>query len=239
VALAARVVAMPASQFRETMTSDVTLDQWVGYVFDHPVADPAWHFAVDSPYLELRPERTAELIAQTFEEGRLLLQPFSNEQLNQAFWFLLNSGNSDYMFSLTDASVPWPVTRRALRSFVPLFREVMAARCSPSLSHLDESGATALNSACYMWWDLMPISEASAVGDSRKRPVHDEVLAVLAELLEIPHDACRESALHGLGHWALFNPGAAAVIDEFLGRSTGLRRELLNYARQARAGCIL
>ena len=221
------------------MTSGVTLGQWVNFVFDHPVMEPAWHFSVDSPYLDVGPEPAAELIAETFEGGAALLQPFSDGQLNQGFWFLLNGGNSNYIFCLTDAAVEWSLRRRALRSFVPLFRNVMAARCSPALSHRDESGATALNSACYMWWELIPISPASGATDPRHGQMHDEVLAVLSELLDIPHDACRESALHGLGHWALFDPKASAVIDGFLERSRGLRTELLEYARQARTGCIL
>jgi hypothetical protein len=67
----------------------------------------------------------------------------------------------------------------------------------------------------------------------------DEVLTVLSELVEIPHDACRESALHGLGHWALFDPNAAAMIESFLARAHGLRPELIAYATQAKSGYIL
>jgi hypothetical protein len=36
-----------------------------------------------------------------------------------------------------------------LRSFVPLFEHVMAARCSAHLCHLDED-ANPLNDSCYM-----------------------------------------------------------------------------------------
>jgi hypothetical protein len=204
-------------------------------VFDHPVTNPEWHFALDSPYWDVAPEVAAGLIAESFERGGVLLQPFSDAQLNQAFWFLLSSGNSNYMFCLTDASVAWAVRKRALRSFVPLFRNVMAVRCSPSLSHLDESGATALNSACYMWWDLIPIG----IGDPSDRVLHDEVLAVLAEIVDIPHDACRESALHGLGHWARYHPGVSGTIDRFLEGTKNLRPELVAYAKQARTGCVL
>src|SRR3954471_13062880 len=117
---------------------DTTLDEWVRFVFDHPVTETAWHFDIDAPYLRLPPERAAQLIAETFERGAELLQPYTDEQLNQGFWFLICSGNSEYMFCLTDASVPWPTRRRALRAFVPLFRDVMAARCTPSLSHYSE-----------------------------------------------------------------------------------------------------
>jgi len=88
-----------------------------------------------------------------------------------------------------------------------------------------------------MWWDIIPLCPPSSAHEPRT-PLHDEILAVLAELLELPHDACRESALHGLGHWALNDPAAKTVIDGFLDRSEGLRPELLAYARTARTGCI-
>ena len=220
------------------MTEPVRLSQWITHVFDHPVTDPAWHFSIDSRFLDPGPTRVAELIAETFEAAGTLLQPFSDAQLNQAFWFLVSSGNSDYMFCLSDHSVQWPLRRRALRSFVPLFRQVMAPRCSPVLSHRDEPADSPLNSACFMWWDIVPLSE-SQIGDPSHAALTDEVLTVLSELVDRPHDACRESALHGLGHWALFNPQAAAIIDSFLTHAQGLRPDLIAYATQAKSGDIL
>jgi hypothetical protein len=216
---------------------DTTLDEWVRFVFDHPVTETAWHFDVDAPYLTLPAAHAATLIAQAFERSGELLRPFTDAQLNQGFWFLVSSGSSDYLFCLTDASVAWPERRRALRSFLPLFRDVMAARCTASLSHRGESGS-ALNSACYMWWDLLPLDGFWQRGRPPD-PIHAEALAVLTEFLEIPHDACRESALHGLGHLALIHPEAAPIIDTFIERSRDhLRSELLAYATQARTGCI-
>jgi len=199
----------------------VSLTAWVSYLFDRPVSDPAWHFELHAPWLDPAPERVAELIAETFERAGTLLQPFSGAQLNQGFWFLL--GSSGHLSALTNASVAWPLRRRALHSFVPLFRDVMAPRCAPCLSHLDEPGATSLNSACYMWWDLLPIAPATRPADASLRLLQDEVLAVLTQLLQIPHDACRESALHGLGHWAFGDPRATSVIDAFLARTPDLR----------------
>jgi hypothetical protein len=135
--------------------------------------------------------------------------------------------------------VAWPVRQRAWRSIVPLFREVMARRCTPALSHLDEPGASPLNLACYMWWDLMPVAPAPTSSDTSRRLLDDELLAVMTALLKIPHDACRESALHGLGHWALSEKRAVPAIDTFLARSADLRPDLLAYAKAARSGCIL
>ncbi|MEO0650485.1 MAG: hypothetical protein AAFZ65_07395, partial [Planctomycetota bacterium] len=75
-------------------------------------------------------------------------------------------------------------------------------------------------------------------------------LDVLERILAIEHDACRASALHGLGHliesWGESHPGfeaqrarAERAIDAFLAReSSGLRAELAEYARAARAAQI-
>jgi uncharacterized protein (UPF0147 family) len=214
----------------------VTLEQWVTYLFDHPVTDPAWHWSLDAPYIEPGNLRTATLIADTFERAAELLSPYSGAQLNQGFWFLLSNAWSEYMYSLIDQTVPWNIRRRALRSIIPLFEQVMAIRCSSHLSHLDERPADPLNSACYMWWDINPIHGKPK--DSERAEFDAETLSVLRRLLSIPHDACRESALHGLGHWQIYYPQAAEIIDEFLIQFPGLRLELIEYAHQAREGCI-
>jgi hypothetical protein len=112
----------------------------------------------------------------------------------------------------------------------------MSTRCTPSLAH-EEKLSSALNSACFMWWDLLPLTEGWFGAEDVQ--LADEVLAVLSDLLQIPHDACRESALHGLGHWAMHYPRAAEIIDRFLRDSSNLRPELVEYAEQARTGHVL
>jgi hypothetical protein len=218
---------------------DVSLPEWITYVFDHEVTDPAWHFVLDAPDLKVSPARAAEFISETFENSGDLLRRFSDGQLNQAFWFLVSSGNSEYMFCLSDTLVPMALRQRTLRSFVPLFEQVMAARCTPVLSHLDEPDGSPLNSACYMWWDILPLVPAATAGPENATFADDDVFAVLTELLAIPHDACRESALHGLGHWTFSNAKGVAIIDAFLAREGDLRPELIAYAKAARTGCIL
>lgn len=216
----------------------VPLNDWIAYLFDHEVTDPAWHFDIDAPYIHLPPAAAAELISETFEKSARLLRPFTDAQLNQGFWFLVSNGGSDHMFCLPDASVPLPLRQRALRSFVPLFEQLMAARCTPVLSHLDEPGTSPLNAACYMWWDILPL-HAAPDGDPQNAGFTDDVFSVLGQLLAIPHDACRESALHGLGHWIFYDAKGVAIIDAFLAREQNLRPELVAYAKAARTGCIL
>lgn len=209
---------------------------WIAHVFDHPVADPAWYWSTDAPVWQGSPEVTVTFLAQTFERSGELLARFTDAQLNQGFWFLTSDGCSNLMFRLFEPEVPMAARLRALRSFVPLFEQVMAVRCSPHLLHLVEQPANSLNPACYMWWDILPISGKPA--EPRRAQFDAEVLRVLSQLLSIPHDACRESALHGLGHWQIHYPAAETIIDEWLARTPGLRPELVSYAERAKVGCV-
>ena len=213
-----------------------SLPNWIAHVFDHPVADPAWHWSLDSATWDGSSQDTVTFIADTFERSGDLLSRFTDAQLNQGFWYLLSAGCSEFMFALVEPAVPLASRLRGLRSFVPLFEQVMAVRCSPHLSHLDEQPANPLNGACYMWWDILPIHGKPEEPD--RTEFDAEVLRVLPRLLSIPHDACRESALHGVSEWQLYYPGAEAIVDEWLARTPDLRPQLASYAQRAKVGMV-
>ena len=218
-------------------SNDDSLANWLEHVFDHPVTDPAWHWASDAPQWQDSQGQVATHIAETFEQSGRLLARFSDEQLDQGFWFLVDNSCSEFMCCLVDPNVPLPLRLRALCAFVPLFEQVMAARCSPHLSHLAEKGANPLNSACYMWWDILPIHGRPE--EAAPTEFDSEVLAVLRRLLSIPHDACRESALHGVSEWVIYYPQAASIVDDFLSSAGNLRPELASYAQRAKVGNVL
>ena len=215
-----------------------SLQAWITHVFDHPVTDPEWYWSSEAPATAHEaPEEIPAHIAETFEHGSELLSRFSDEQLNQGFWYLFGNSSPDFMLTLLDEKIPLPVRLRALRSFVPLFEQVMATRCSSHLSHQDEPGASPLNIACYMWFD--ELLDRFSPRQLERAKLDKELLFILRRLLAIPHDACLESALHGIGHWARHYPQFGAAVDEFLYATAGLRPELIAYAERARAGNIL
>lgn len=171
-------------------------------------------------------------MTRMFHDGRRDLASYNNAQLNAGLWELI--GASGILAPLWNGSVPFETVSACLTEIPTLFREVFAGRCEQGLGHLDEPGLNPLNSICYMWWDIFPV----AIG-GLERPERDDVLfGVLAEQLAIPHDAVRESALHGLGHTTGRRKEAEAIIDAFLESTPALRPELRQYALNARAGCI-
>jgi hypothetical protein len=93
-----------------------------------------------------------------------------------------------------------------------------------------------------MWWDVIPIHGTSEKerNDRRPNPLDQACLAVMRDTVRLPNPACQESALHGIGHWALAYPAfAATTIDAYLAANPKLRPELVRYAQAARTGSVL
>ena len=219
-------------------TTDPRLQAWISHIFDHPVAEDirkAWYWAEDAPTWEGTWEDVPTLIAERFERSWELLEEFSDAALDQGFWFLVGSSPEDFRDSLLDSRIPMSARVRAIASFTPLFEQVMVARCSENLSHLDAE-ASVLNGSCYMWWDLLWYALRHDLEDL---PIASEIHAALRRQLTMPHDACRESALHGIGHWVKTFPDMAHLVDEFLAANPGIRPELVAYAAQAKIGRVL
>jgi hypothetical protein len=226
-----------------SMGSAQPLHVWIDHVFDHLVSDPPWYFAIDAMATSIgteewpeTPETVVAHIAETFEHSGKLLSRFSDEQLNQGFWYLFYQGPPDFMGTLLDEGVTLACRLKALRSFPPLFEQVMAERCSSHLSHLGEKGANPLNSACYMWFD--EVLDRFNPERLIQAQLETYLIGTLRVILAIPHDACRESALHGVGHWVRHYPGLADMADQLLSATPGLRPELIAYAESARAGNV-
>ena len=210
---------------------------WVNYLFDQPVTEDGWVWTPGTPGWEDPPVRIATLVAETFEDAGRLLARFTDAQLDQGLRFLISMTGSEYLYLLNDLTVPLPGRLRVLRSFVPLFEQIMARRCPARYEDLRKPGASPLNGICFMWWDILPIS---AEPENPAYAEFDaEVLRVLRSLLAIPHDACRESALHGLGEWADQYPLIAEIIDDFLRSTPNLHPALVAYAERAKTGAIM
>jgi len=143
------------------------------------------------------------------------------------------------MFALMEVSVALEARRRCIESFFTVFERLFAVRCSEHLSHGSTPAPNPLNLACYMWWDIIPFY-GDPEGDAGRRELDETALAVMDKTLALDSLACRESALHGLGHWhARYPARVEAIIGEALSRAASWPPALATYARSARTGCVL
>lgn len=219
---------------------DLTFVQWLAYVFDHPVdkSKQEWYWDIDSDWWDCPAADTIQFLTRAFENAAVIFQPYSDAQLNQGLWYIVSNACSNHMFALMDESVPWPARQRCIYSIHQLFEQCFAKRCSPHLSHLDEPGANPLNMVCYMWWDIIPISGHPQ--DPARKGFDQDILRVLESTLQLDSIACRESALHGLGHWQHEYPERVGeIIDKFSMSHQELPEKLQVYMINAYTGYVL
>ena len=219
------------------MITYLTFEQWVRYVFDHPVTVPAWHWDPEAESADLPPLRIIAYATKLFEGCGGLLDAYSDAQVNQGLWFLI-SETSPHLYALADTSIPLEERLHCIRSISALFEQCFVPRCAPRLSHLDEIGADTLNCVCYMWWDIFPLRAQPA--NIERREIDKACLTVMETTLRLPSIACQESALHGLGHWGRFYPDVCeGIAATYMKEHEGSRIELWRYAERARYGEIL
>jgi hypothetical protein len=218
----------------------LTFEEWLDRVFDHPVSDlnSAWYWDIDRDWWDEDSADTLDFMTRSFERAADAFQPYSDAQLNQGLWFLASNACSNHMFALMNEKLPWSARRRCIESIHQLYEQCFALRCSPHLSHIDESGANPLNLVCYMWWDINPLY--GKPDDPAHRELDEAVLQVMDSTLQLDSIACRESALHGLGHWQHAYPERIGeIIDTFSMRRPDLPEELRAYMLNAYVGYVL
>jgi hypothetical protein len=208
--------------------------EWLKYVFDHEVADklPQWYYAEDAPVFEASDDEMTELISQTFLNAGKDLTKYTDAQVDQGIWYFVSMSCSDFLCSLNSSEAPLEKRLEAIQNIFHLYSDCFTKRCAETLGHLSEEGSP-LNSSCYMFWDISPLT----VGEAQE--IQDAILNVLEKILTIQHRACRESAFHGLSEmFYLRQEAVQEIIDRFLGK-TQLDEKLLAYARNAREGNVL
>jgi hypothetical protein len=221
----------------------LTFEDWVLYVFDHPVPvgqELEWHWDSERDWWDEsgEPAVTVQWLTRLFENAAQVLLPYTDAQLNQGLWFLASNACSNHMFALLDTSVPWAARQRCIASIHTLYEGCFARRCSAALSHLPEPVENPLNMVCYMWWDILPIS--GQPGDPARRDLDRSILQVMEATLQLDSLACQESALHGLGHWHMHYPRQVGeIIDKFSITHADIPEKLRQYMQAAYSGCVL
>ena len=250
------------------LPTEIPFDAWLDYLFGHPVgpsgfreSDDWWDEAAD-------PARAVEYLTRLFEGAATLLARYPHDQLDRGFWYLLGeSGHLQPLFEGAVAWEARRRALVAIGTlFEKLFAPVCTGHLGHR--DAGPEPPTPLNSSCYMWWDLFPTwgghgdepstSQRPRRRGSRRRRgpgrtlhstedpdvsalhgIDDAILHVMVRTLRLESEACREGALHGLGHWHRTHPDrSTSIVDACLASDPQISPELRQYALAARTGCI-
>jgi hypothetical protein len=231
-------VKMPDGRVVGRRIVSASFEEWIAHAFGTPAGGKSRWSDGAEPFWDAAASDTLELLAGTFNDCGAVLKPFTDEQVASGLDYVSNPSFSDIAFAFKNQSVPLSVRTNALGSLRKLYSDCFETRCEPLLSHLNEANGQPLNCVCYMWWDVFPVYAQPE--DGSQKETQNECLEVMEFALQLKSDACRESALHGLGHWAYGYPERVQrVIDRFITLNPDARPDLLGYARRAREAGVL
>ncbi len=217
-------------------SAPATFETWLDETFGRAVAGDSYpqfvHREVEEWADPVPSTRALEYLTRVFENPQETLRGFSDGQIAAGLWEL-GPGDAHCVYN---REVPFEARERLVGSVEVFFREFFDKRCLPKLSHAASEHISPLNSACYMWWEIITWGWAKDDPDGDRIKARD--LDVMEAVLRLPNPACKESALHGLGHMVGHSDRALEIIDRFLADSADLDPALLDYARAARTGCI-
>jgi hypothetical protein len=219
--------------------------RWAGRLFAKPVGGEIYELAET---LHVRANHTPPVTRvarlQWLFQHAERFAGLPGARIGQAVWYLASEEYGE-LGVLRHDRVKRETRERTALAIALLFENLLARVCRPELSHLakkDEPSDWA-NMACYMFWDICPIGPRFRdldVGEPRTGALDAACLTAMEKTLAIPHLACQEGALHGLGHWRRDYPERVdAIVDAFLARSRRLPKELVAYAKEARTGQVV
>lgn len=171
-------------------------------------------------------------LIQVFEQPEDSLRYFSDRQIAAALWEL---GPRD-AHCVYNRDILTQDRMRLVASVEIFFRDFLDRRCAPALSHAADEHISPLNSACYMWWENIIMGGSEEDPDAAR--LYDKNLDVMEAVLGLPNPACKEAAIHGLGHEVPRSDRARAIIERFLSNPAGVDFKLIQYASTASSGCI-
>lgn len=219
--------------------TNLTFDQWLKHVFDHPVTDPAWHHVMGADvWGDSTPELIVSYLTQLFENSAEVCKPYSDAHLNQGLWYISLPFCSGYMKEIEAEIISDEQRVRCIHAIFRLYEGLFAPRCTPLLSHQfgqpEDPPYSPLNMICYMWWDNL--LTWGMLPEKLRDVFYPAYLNVMRQTLTLDSIACQEGALHGLAHLAddhqRYRP-AYGVIHKFIATNPNISPELKDYAERA------
>jgi hypothetical protein len=216
----------------------MSYEEWLVWLFDRDTSVQFWWYEVDFNWDESSNYPwILEHLTRLFTESSALQGIYSRAQIDQGFALLIGCTHCNAIFSLLDTDITWEKRRTCLEGIKVLYRDLFASVYGNDLGS-SSSGGDAPTFSCFMLWDVSPFypkMDHPNCGD-----IVETVFSIFEETLSLESEACLESVLHGLGHWAIYLPDRVkTIVQSFLDNRKDISVELREYAESAKVGMVL
>jgi hypothetical protein len=184
-------------------------DEWVAFVFGHPVPNPptpggGWYW--DFSFEVSDPARLVAHFTRLCNKFLKLTEHYTLPQVDQGIWCLLGA-RTEFGQYLRDEQVPAELRKSCVRSMYRVFADFVS-----------KSDVKEMETCFWMWWDIL-LDGFYIIGDNGHfdddaREIEEAILETLSEVLQLDDRRTQKYALHGLGH--LRHPKAREVVAEYI-----------------------
>lgn len=212
------------------------LDEFVDWAFGSPYYDAISHARAYEAALS--PAQCAEVLTHLGADPTSL-DSHSDDQLECGLRYLLYGDISDFAYLLRDGAMPLESRLRAISAIGRLLVQQLGRRLGDDLVADSTAVMTNLRSTAYMLWDVSPLSYWPP--SPHAEPCRSAFIEMLGRVLtDAPSLACKESALHGLGHVRhASRHHVPKLVQSWLAARPDIPARLREYAESAAAGAIL
>lgn len=212
-------------------------DEWLMAILTRPATAEDYFLSPDLDPPHSDPAGFAAHLGWLLEAPGARLAPYDDLAVAAGLHWIFDPAEPLSFRCIGDPTIPQAARLALAAGFARLYAEVVMPRCPQALGHLSEDGGP-LATTAYMLFDLVCIDPPGVAAEAAA--LDAAMVEAMGRVLALPHAACQEAALHGLGHWRDRAPGRAeALVDAYLSDGRAARPELVAYARGARGGCVL
>ena len=108
----------------------LTFDEWLEVVFNHSKTSLSKYLDyidnVNSPTINIPPQRELDYITKAFNDAQNTLAPFSNQQLGHALWYI---ASQSWIREVGNPDIEWSKRQNCIQSFYALFSQIFDKRC--------------------------------------------------------------------------------------------------------------
>lgn len=245
----------------------MSFDEWVQFVFDHPVPvdigkGPNWYHTNNTSYEASRPSVLVDYSTHLFKEFKTVTRPYSYAQVNQAVWFLIpSSGSLDPTLNqclMNDPILPEiGLSEDEKRVDLGKRLECIHAMYYVFADYLVQPEIKVIETGFFMWWDFICGDFWGSVNRHHETEgplfgwpegvtydqLWDDERSIFETMFDtlvriLQVDGVQNCALHGLGH--LHHPQVPTVVQKFIDdHRPDTSEEGLKWLEQCRDGTVM
>ncbi len=212
----------------------MTYDEFVEFLFNRADDRKEWYFAEDFVQPEFEADVQIDFATRVFTDAEQLARKYTESQFCLGLNYLINPACSSFCYSFVDTSVEEVKRVSVVDSMYAVFKGVFNEKCTELSS---EKGA--VGPAYFQLSMLHVVGRVSRHGTPHNVDLESTdraILITLEKIMSLDSLGCKESALHGLGHWYSARPEfVERVIDR---NSAQIPMALREYSKNAREGRV-